>query len=98
MREILLSVALILFKQPGKEVSILSTGRRQMRFHHVTIKDVPVSGRHGDTARIGTARSGTVPTRPDTVRHIPAWRGLAWQIEVRGLANRSEGLGAGPCL
>ena len=22
------------------------------------------------------------------------WRGLTWQIEVRGLANRSEGLGA----
>ena len=56
---------------------------------------VPVSGRHGDTAQTCTARSGTVPTRPDTVRHGLAWRGLAWLIEVRGLANRSEGLGAG---
>ena len=54
-----------------------------------------MSGRHGDTVQLGTARSGTVPTRPDTVRHGPAWRGLTWQIEVRGLANRSEGLGAG---
>ena len=57
------------------------------------IRDVPVSGRHGDTAQTGTARSGTVPTRPDTVRHGPAWRGLTWLIEVRGLANRSEGSG-----
>ena len=56
-------------------------------------RGVPVSGRHGDTAQTGTARSGTVPTRPDTVRHGPAWRGLAWLIEVRGLANRSEGSG-----
>ena len=40
-------------------------------------------------ARHGPAR---VPTWPDTVRHGSAWRGLAWQIEVRGLANRSEGL------
>ena len=40
-------------------------------------------------ARHGPAR---VPTWPDTVRHGSAWRGLAWQIEVRSLANRSEGL------
>ena len=57
-------------------------------------QDVPVSGRHGDTARIGTARSDTVP---DTARHSPTWSGmarsgLAWQIELRGLAKRSEGL------
>ena len=51
-----------------------------------------MSGRHGDMVQLGTARSGTVPTRPDTVRHGPAWRGLAWQIEVRGLADRSAGL------
>ena len=44
-------------------------------------------GRHGDTALLGAARSGKVPTRPDTVRHSPAWRGLAWLIEVRGLAK-----------
>ena len=35
-------------------------------------------------ARHGPAR---LPTRPDTVRHGPAWRGLTWQIEVRGLAK-----------
>ena len=46
-----------------------------------------MSGRHGDTALLGTARFGTVPTRPDTVRHGPAWRGLVWLIEVRGLAK-----------
>ena len=56
-------------------------------------RDVPRPGQHGDTALLGTARSGTVPTRPDTDRHGPAWRGLAWLIEVRGLANRSEGSG-----
>ena len=71
-----------------------STDRHKIQ-HAAAIptKDVPVSGRHGDTAQTGTARSGTVPTRPDTVRHGLAWRGLTWQIEVRGLANRSEGLG-----
>ena len=36
-------------------------------------RDVPVSGRHGDTAQTGTARSGTVPTWPDTVRYGAAW-------------------------
>ena len=56
-------------------------------------RDVPVSGRHGDTVQLGTARSDTVPTRPDTVRHGPAWRGLRWLMEVTGLANRSEGSG-----
>ena len=35
----------------------------------------------------GVARSGTLPTWPDTVRHGPAWRDLAWLIEVRGLAK-----------
>ena len=50
---------------------------------------MPVSGRHGDTDELGTARSDTVPTRP---RHGPVWRGLAWLIEVRRLANRSEAL------
>ena len=60
---------------------------------NVSIRDVTMSGRHGDTAQTGTARSGTVPTRPDTVRHGLAWRGLAWLIEVRGLANRGEGSG-----
>ena len=30
-------------------------------------RDVPVSGRHGDTVQTGMARSGMVPTRPDTV-------------------------------
>ena len=53
-------------------------------------RDVPVSGRHGDTAKTDTARSNTVPTWPDTVRHSPARRGLVWQIEVRGLADRND--------
>ena len=42
-----------------------------------------------DTAtRSSLARHG--PTRS---RHGPAWRGLVWPIEVRGLADRSEGSG-----
>ena len=56
----------------------------------IDTRGVPVSGRHADTAQTGTARSGTVLTWADTVRHGPAWRGLAWQIVVRGLADRSE--------
>ncbi len=56
-------------------------------------RDMPVSGRHGDTAQTGAARCGMVPTQPDMVRHGPAWRGLAWLIEMRGLANRNEGSG-----
>ena len=39
------------------------------------IKDVPVSGRHGDTAWIGTVRSGIMLTRPGTVWHGAAWPG-----------------------
>ena len=36
-------------------------------------KDVPVSGRHGDTAQSGMARSGMVPTWPDMVQDGAAW-------------------------
>ena len=38
-------------------------------------------------ARHGPAR---LPTWPDMVRHRSAWRGLAWLIELRGLAITSE--------
>ena len=44
------------------------------------------------TRRHGPDWHGTVRHGADTARHGPAWRGLAWLIEVRGLANRSEGL------
>ena len=52
----------------------------------VSVRDVPVSGRHGDTALIGTARSGT---GADTARHGPTRSGMARP----GLADRSEGSG-----
>ena len=49
--------------------------------------------------QIGTAQSGTFPTQPDRVRHVLAWRGLTWLVEVRVdrsevLANTRSGLGA----
>ena len=56
--------------------------------HSLLNRGVPVSGRHSALAWIGTAQSDTVA---DMVRHGPTWRGLIWLIEVRGLANRSEG-------
>ena len=44
------------------------------------------------TRRHGPDWHGTVRHGADTARHGPAWRGLAWPIEVRGMASRSEGL------
>ena len=41
----------------------------------------------------GGAASMVSPSVSDTVRRGLAWRGLTWLIEVRGLANRSEGSG-----
>ena len=45
------------------------------------------------TRRHGPDWHGTVRHGADTPRHDSAWRGLAWQIEVRGLAYGSEGSG-----
>ena len=58
------------------------------------VKGVP--GRHGDMARIGTARSSTVLTWPDTVRHGSAFRNRTWQMEVRGLPRGFLRIGCWP--
>ena len=52
-------------------------------------KDVPVSGRYGNIAKTGAARTGTVPTWADAVRRCQTWSGMARP----GLAGSSEGYG-----